>query len=145
MEHPPMTPSPRLRVSASPCLLLVAVCLACAVLTPGQAAAPDTTASDEQLLKAAKIGTDDNALLDFFRHRTVSDEARANIDNLIQQLGDNTFKVRQKASTDLVKLGPAVIKSLENALKNPDLEISRRAEECLRQIEEASSVGLPGA
>ncbi|HKB38759.1 MAG TPA: HEAT repeat domain-containing protein [Gemmataceae bacterium] len=125
--------------------LLAAAGLACAILAPGQAADPDTTASDEQLLKAAKIGTDDNALLDFFRHRTVSDEARANIDNLIQQLGDNTFKVRQKASTDLVKLGPAVIKSLENALKNPDLEISRRAEECLRQIEEASSVGLPGA
>ena len=127
-------------------LALVAVMgLACGLLGIGWAADPDSSAADEQILKAAKIGIDNASLLAFFRDRTVSDAARANIDNLIGKLGDNSFKVRQKASVDLVKLGPAAMPFLDKALKNPDLEVSRRAEDVLRQIEEASSIGLPGA
>src|SRR5262245_26941143 len=92
--------------------VVTAVALACWLLGTAPvsvtAADPDTSA-DEQLLKAAKIGTDNAALLDFFRNRTVSEEDRASIEKLIALLGDNSFKVRQKASADLVVLGSAAV------------------------------------
>ena len=53
------------------------------LLFPLQGAEPNPSAADEQLLKAAKIGTDGPALLDFFRKRT--DQAAAVIQNWINQ------------------------------------------------------------
>ncbi len=125
---------------------MAAAALACWLIGVTKAADPEPmTAADEQLLRSAKVGTDDADLLEFFRGRTVSEADRAKIDDLIKQLGDNSFKVRQKATADLIRFGPAVIKFLAEHLQDKDLEVSRRCEEALRQIEEASNVGLAGA
>src|SRR5207237_6565036 len=44
--------------------------------------------------------------------------------------------VRSKASDDLVKQGVVALPFLRRALKDRDLEVLHRAEECIRMIEE---------
>jgi HEAT repeat protein len=100
----------------------------------GDKAGPDTRAADEQIVKSAGIGLTDEDLLEFFRKRTLSDADRDRMKTLIQQLGDDSYEVREKASRDLVALGTAAEGVLNMALKSPDLEVAHRAEECLRQI-----------
>jgi hypothetical protein len=103
------------------------------------AAEPDSTHADEQVLKAAKIGVDGASLLDYFRKQTVTDAARERIQTLIQQLGDDSFEMREKASAGLVAAGGSAKKFLREALDNPDLEVSRRAHECLKRISETGT------
>jgi HEAT repeats len=103
------------------------------------AAGDDTSAIDEQILKDAKLGTDGPALLDVFRKRTVSEGDLVKIKAQIKQLGDDSFTVREKASADLAAWGVVAIPLLREALKNPDIEVVHRAEECLRVINEANS------
>jgi hypothetical protein len=98
--------------------------------------------ADEQTLGQAKIGTDGPALLEFFRKRTVTDTDLAAIQALIRQLGDDSFEVRQKASGELVGKGRAALPLLQRAKSDSDIEIVRRAEECIRQIESGDTAGL---
>jgi HEAT repeat protein len=105
--------------------------MACAL-----AAAEDPGAADEQTLKEAGIATDASRLLDFFRMRTLTPEAQKQIEALVQQLGDVSFRVRSRASDDLVKQGVVALPFLRRALKDRDLEVLHRAEECIRMIEE---------
>jgi hypothetical protein len=110
---------------------------ACMIMLGGLCAAfDDATPTDEQTLKQAGIPVDGPGLLAFFRQRTadVSDEAR--IKALVRQLGDDRFKVREKASKQLVLIGPRARSFLQAALKEPDPEIVRRAQECLQHIGE---------
>jgi HEAT repeat protein len=100
-----------------------------------QAAEPDEAAQDEQVLRAAKVGTDGPALLDFFRKRIGSEAARARVRELIKQLGDDSFDVREKASDGLAAIGRAALPALSEALKDRDAEIARRAADCIRLIE----------
>ena len=85
--------------------------------------APSPGAEDEKLLKAAKIGVDGPGLLDFFRQHTTAPAQQEHILALIHQLGDDSFKVRRKASADLAAFGPRVVSSLHRALNDPDEEI----------------------
>jgi hypothetical protein len=56
------------------------------------------------------------------------DEAtQAKIEKLIKQLGDDAFQVREQATTELIKIGRPAVPFLRKALKNTDIEISRRA------------------
>jgi HEAT repeat protein len=57
------------------------------------------------------------------------------VDQLIRQLGSESFEERDRASKQLVEVGDAARESLQKALKNPDLEVKRRAGKCLREIE----------
>ena len=96
----------------------------------------ESVKADEQTLKAAHLGTDGPALLDFFRSHTLSPADRERVGRLIKQLGDDEFAVREKASADLVKLGPKVVALLRPVAKDPDCEVARRAGDCLRQLED---------
>src|SRR5713226_4551898 len=99
------------------------------LLLPLPAAEPSPTAADEQLLKNSKIGTDGPALLEFFRHRTEQTALKDRVAKLIRQLGDDSYDVREKASSDLAQIGEPARKQLEKALSDKDPEIARRAEE----------------
>jgi hypothetical protein len=98
--------------------------------------------SDEQTLAQANGGSDGPALLDFFRKRTVTDADLAVIQALIRQLGDDSFEMRQKASAEVATKGRVALPLLRQALKDPDIEIVRRAEECIRLIEQGDNPGL---
>jgi RNA polymerase sigma factor (sigma-70 family) len=75
------------------------------------------------------------------RALTPAEENR--IRGLIRKLGDKSFTVRARASSELVAEGSRVVPLLRAVLKDSDLEIRRRAQDCLRLID--PSLGLPGA
>jgi hypothetical protein len=94
----------------------------------------DPVAADLQVLKKAGASTDDQSLLDFFRRRTLHESDRARILGLIREMGNNDFAVRQRASARLVAEGKRAEPLLQKALSSTDLEIRRRAEDCLKRI-----------
>lgn len=114
---------------------LTAAWAAFAASLPDPPAVPD----DEQTLKAAGFSPGDQALLEFFRLRTLGDTGRARITALVRGLGDRSFAVRERASVDLARFGPAAVEYLRPALHDPDLEVARRAEQCLQRIAENGS------
>lgn len=120
-------------------LILFAGWLVLVVGTPA-AAEPDP---DEQVVAEAKVATDGPALLQFLRQRTLSEADRQKISALIQQLGDDEFAIREKASADLVALGPLAVPLLRQSVGHPDIEVARRAEGCLDVLDKQYK--LPGS
>jgi HEAT repeat protein len=114
--------------------LLVAglLCLARPAFAGGP---PDTSAADEKALKDAGLKTDSAALLDFFRKRTLTPTERGKVEGLIHQLGAAAFRTREQATTALITRGPLALELLRKAQKDSDLEVSRRAERCVEQIQ----------
>jgi hypothetical protein len=118
-------------MSRSVSVLGVLVALALALLPRAEAGPED----DEGALRGAGLATDGPGLLEFFRKRTLGDTDRARIEALVRRLGDDDFEVREKASEDLVAVGPAARARLREATRDPDLEVRWRAKECLVHIE----------
>ena len=54
--------------------------------------------------------------------------------SFVKQLGDDSYKVRETAETKLLELGPVAVPSLEDALKDKDVEIVFRAERLLLRL-----------
>ncbi|HEV3203933.1 MAG TPA: HEAT repeat domain-containing protein, partial [Gemmataceae bacterium] len=107
---------------------------------------PDTTGADEQTLKAVGIGTTDEALIEFFQKRTLNDADREKLKLLIKELGDDSFEVRETASAKLSALGTAAESMLKTAMeKSDDVEVIRRAEDCLKQIKRGAGAAVPAA
>jgi HEAT repeat protein len=121
---------------AACCLLpLAAILCGAAPPAPPSTPAPAAGSEDEQLLKAAKVGVDAPALLDYFRQHTTPAAQQERIAALIQQLGDESFKARQKAVADLTALGAAAVPYLRHAQDDPDEEVKERAEALLKAAE----------
>jgi hypothetical protein len=118
--------------------LALGVCLL-AGLPTGKAPAADGPSRDEQALRDAGIPTDGSGLLTFFRNRTIDAADAGRLEKLVKQLGDDSFTVRELASKQLVAIGARARKVLTEALKDPDVEVARRAQECLRLIEQGAS------
>jgi hypothetical protein len=93
-----------------------------------------TRKADERLLKEAGVETTDRALLEFVRKQTPTAANLKKIKDLIRQLGDEAFAVREQASKELVAFGLAAVPALQAARKNRDLEVSRGAARCLLRI-----------
>lgn len=103
-------------------------------------------ASDEQLLKQAKIPDDGPELVAYLRQRTVAGNDRQRIETLIERLGDPVYAVRERATADLIASGlPAVTLLRRAADTQEDIEIARRAERCLSAIERVPSAALSSA
>jgi hypothetical protein len=100
---------------------------------------------DDDLLKAARIGTDDAELLGYFRRRTVSDSERQRILDLIRQLGNDAYAVRERAGNDLIEVGLPAVGLLRQGKSDPDIEIARRCERCLQRIESVPITKLSAA
>jgi hypothetical protein len=101
----------------------------------------DCAALPEQVLRTANQPSDGPALLDFFRRQTPSAGDAERIRRLIQQLSDDTFAVREKASASLVEEGGRAVARLRQAVRSPELEVARRAQHCLTAIE--ATTGVP--
>lgn len=120
----------------APLLILLAAC--------GQTPTPD---ADERLLRDNRLAADDAALVRFFRERTLSNEQVADLKAKLALLGSPTFQVRNQAASELVKAGhnaKAMLLELARSTKT-DLEIVRRAELCLRQINAGNEAELAQA
>jgi hypothetical protein len=99
----------------------------------------DPAAADEQLLGQAKLPTDGPGLVEYFKQRAASAADEGHIQALVKQLGDDLFEVREAASRQLVAIGARAIPALRKAVSDTDVEVVRRAEECLKHIDEGSS------
>ncbi len=101
-----------------------------------QAGETPSTKEDEQILLEANVPIDGPGLLLYFQKHTLDEMELLKARALIQQLGANSFRVREQASLRLIQLGAPVVKMLQEAAKSPDLEVSTRAAQCLKEIED---------
>jgi HEAT repeat protein len=85
---------------------------------------------------------DDNRLLDEVRKRTVTEALRQKCEDLIRQLGDSDFAIREKAQAEVKAMGSLIVPLLRHATKNPDLEIRNRARDCLSLMERDKNLPL---
>jgi hypothetical protein len=98
--------------------------------------APGLGLTEEQTLREAKVDTGGPALVELLRRQAQEPGRVEKVRALIRQLGDEAFAVREKASAELVALGPVALPFLQAAAKSSDREVARRAEQCLQQIGE---------
>lgn len=72
----------------------------------------------------------------FLSAHAASEDSQANFDvkQLIEQLGDDEYLLRQRAETQLLERGAEVFAELQAAEKNADLEVATRAKYLLTQI-----------
>jgi hypothetical protein len=96
------------------------------------------TAQDAETIQKAKLSPEPAALLDYLAKLSLDDGERSKIEQLIKQLGDSSFEVREKAKKDLIARGESAVPDLRRALKDPDAEIAGSAKECLREVEKTS-------
>jgi hypothetical protein len=107
---------------------------------PTVAADPTLLAAEEQALQAAARDEDAAAALDYFRKRTAAEPQRRTLRALINQLADDDFDVRQKASAELAASGPVAAALLRAAARSSDEEVARRARACLAQVRRVQAV-----
>ncbi len=105
----------------------------------------DQTAAEVQALRAAKVGTDGPALLEYLRNQTPGADRLAKVQALVRQLGDDAFEKREEASKGLIAAGVIALPYLRAATKGQDREVVRRARACLRQIGTGPGVEVPAA
>src|SRR5262249_35125348 len=106
---------------------------------------PKAPPTDEEQLKTAKVAVDGPGLLDFFGKRMPTEKERAQVETLIGKLAHDSFAVRQQASADLLKVGPAALPQLRRALQQEDEEVRQRAREAIEVIDEHVSPDLVAA
>src|SRR5262245_38951339 len=88
------------------------------LVLPAQAAdTPRPTSADERLLRAAHLGTDGPALLDFLKKRAADPIKREGVVELVRQVAEGTAQA-DRAFGELVARGPAALVSLKEELKN---------------------------
>src|SRR5262249_46195474 len=100
---------------------------------------------DEHILKAAKLNGDSENLLNFLRKRTITDAKREQLEQYVRDLGSTRVAERRRASRELIAVGSPALAFLRKAVKNPDVEVSRRAQKCLKAIESGPGPALPAA
>jgi HEAT repeat protein len=141
--------------------LLAAVLLLATTAAPGRAddpapasvpppgatgtATPGELPTDEQILKTAKVATDGPGLLDFLRKRVPTEAQQKRVAALIPQLADETFVVRQRATSDLLAVGLPALPQLRLALHDEDAEVRERAREAIEEIEAGAGPAVVAA
>lgn len=106
---------------------------------------PDLASADEKILREAKSDVTGPALLASLRARIPTPEKLERARGLIPKLGNDAFAERERASRDLIALGPIAIPFLREATKKNDPEVVRRARACLQAIGEDRSIGQSAA
>jgi HEAT repeat protein len=105
-----------------------------------------TVMGDEQTLRGAGLKTDGDALLDFFRKRAAASAERSRIRELIGQLKEKKAEAREKATAELVSLGPIVLPELRRAAKDvDDQELTNRIKRCVDSIDGPHAQEIVGA
>lgn len=113
--------------------ILVGAIAAMAGMPPVVDDAP--TPADIAFLKEAGLATDGQALVEYFRSSTLDNERRAELQQLVRQLGDQSFRLRAKTTNQLMRMGRAALPELQKASRSTDLEIAERVQRCIRAIE----------
>ncbi len=116
--------------------------------TAPRAAQPMDTeiAADEALLRAGQVAVDGPGLVEFFRKQVAANDAEENqLEALVRQLADKSFRVRDRAAAELIEKGTKALPALRKAVQTGDLEMRRRAERCIEVITRRRSPELIAA
>lgn len=103
----------------------------------------DVDAYDIEILQEQGVKQDAGSLLAFFRERTLDETKINRLGDLIKQLGDSRFKVRDRTMKELLAIGVPALKYLEMAQKDADSEIARRAQQLVERIGAGPGSSLP--
>lgn len=87
--------------------------------------------------------TDGPAILEEIKKRTPSDAEREKIHLLVLQLCNSEAAKREKATAELVALGPSAVPLLRQAANDPDGKASEPAKKCLQLLDATASPPLP--
>ena len=66
---------------------------------------------------------------------TFSETINKRVAELIRQLGSDDWQVREKATEELIEIGPLAIGEMQRARNNPDAEIRERAQKIIPLIQ----------
>ncbi|MGH7173001.1 MAG: HEAT repeat domain-containing protein [Gemmataceae bacterium] len=86
---------------------------------------------------------DGPALLAALAKHTLTPDKSRHLRELVTQLGNDEFSVREDASRNLRAFGRLALPRLRTASKDRDLEVARRAKMLIEQIENGPDVRLP--
>ncbi len=114
-------------------LRLIGVVFGWLVVTCVQAQTP--LELDEQTLRTHEVPTDAKGLLNFFEKRSLKDGDAKELEAMVRRLGSEVYSIREPAKKELIARGPAALPFLRAALTNSQLEMKRRAELCIKEIE----------
>ncbi len=89
--------------------------------------------------------TDGPALQTLLKKHTLTPEEQDKVKSAIRRLGDQAYRVREKAIAELVAGGRRILPMLRDAVKEADLETARRAGNCIDRIEQEPANRLPNA
>lgn len=105
----------------------------------------DQAKADLEILKQGGLKNEPQALLGFFKSRTVDDAQRKRVQELIAQFSSEDFDERESASEELTRFGVAAVGLLRQAENTSDVETLLRIERCLNAIEKVSTGSLSQA
>jgi hypothetical protein len=94
-------------------------------------------------LKRGGLPTDDAALLNYLRSRSASDADLARIPELVKELGDDNFTIREKAKGKLCALEIAALAELRRHIRDKDMQRARNVKECVEHIEKNTHISYP--
>jgi hypothetical protein len=90
---------------------------------------------DEATLRSHSLPTDGKGLVDFFQKRSLKDGDEKHLADLVKKLGSDVYREREPAAKELVSRGPVALPFLRSVLPTAPLEMKRRAEKCILDIE----------
>jgi outer membrane protein assembly factor BamB len=92
-------------------------------------------AAEEQVLREAKLPTDNKSLVAALRQRVLPDANQKELERLLAQLGSEKFVVREKAHAALLAQGLNALPVLRQAEHASDVELKKQAEGLREELE----------
>ena len=96
---------------------------------------PPKPSPEENILRKAGVAVDDDSLLAFFRGRTLGDDEKTKIGDLVRRLGADDFDDRERAAKELRQVGGRAAPLVRAAADSPDTEIASRAKAFLKAVD----------
>jgi hypothetical protein len=105
----------------------------------------DTLRPVEETLRKAGLEVAPEPVVEFLKNQTLDRAQLQQARRLIKQLGHDEFWQREQASCGLARMGTLVLPLLKDASKDIDLEVARRAADCVTMIQERNNQVVQGA
>jgi hypothetical protein len=100
---------------------------------------PEQFKADLKLFDDAKLSPKDADLVDFLRKRLPDPKDLKRVEDLIGKLSSKSFKEREEATAELVKVGPPALSALRHVVEGTaELELKKRCDRCIKEIEKKS-------
>ncbi|PHX63654.1 MAG: hypothetical protein CK551_04970, partial [Planctomycetaceae bacterium] len=124
------------------CLLLLVIL--CSLVNAGW---PEDEVNywDDTIIKKAGIKATAKDIRDWLQSRIPNSANELKAAIWVADLGNESFEVREQATQELLKLNNLAIFELKKAIKSQDVEVAKRATDCLEQISPNESIALKTA